>query len=75
MEHPRTTSARDHDDHDLLDDASNVPMDSSTSGGNLARDVTSSAEEAALRKPDGHRDVHKQDDIDNDTATRSDRPR
>jgi hypothetical protein len=75
MENPRTTSARDHDDHEMLEDSDNMPMDSSTSGGNLARDVASSSEEADLIEPDGTRRVRKQDDIDNDTATRTNRAR
>jgi hypothetical protein len=75
MENPRTTSARDHDDHEMLDDRDNAPMDSSTTGGNLARDVASSSEEADLIEPDGKRRVRKQDDIDNDTATRTNRAR
>jgi hypothetical protein len=74
MENPRTTSARDHDDHEMLEDSDNMPMDSST-GGNLARDVASSSEEADLIEPDGTRRVRKQDDIDNDTATRTNRAR
>jgi hypothetical protein len=75
MENPRTTSARDHDDHEMLEDSDNAPMDSSTSGGNLARDVASSSEEVDLIEPDGTRRVRKQDDIDNDTATRTNRAR
>jgi hypothetical protein len=75
MENPRTTSARDHDDHEMLEDSDNMPMDSSTSGGNLARGVASSGEEADLIEPDGTRRVRKQDDIDNDTATRTNRAR
>jgi len=75
MENPRTESARDHDDRDLLESADNQPMDGSTSGGNLARDVASGREEDALIDPDGKRGVRKQDAIDNDTATRSDRAR
>ena len=75
MENPRTTSAREHDDHEMLDDADNAPMDGSTSGGNLARDVASSSEEADLIEPEARRRVRKQDAIDNDTATRRNRAR
>jgi hypothetical protein len=75
MENPRTTSARDRDDHELLEDSDNAPMNSSTSCGNLARDVASSSEEADLIEPDGKRRVRKQDAIDNDTATRTNRAR
>ncbi|MGN6818069.1 MAG: hypothetical protein ACTHJR_05305 [Sphingomonas sp.] len=75
MENPRTTTAREHDDNDRLEDDANAPMDGSTSGGNLARDVASRAEEERVDDPEARRAVHKQDDIDNDTAIRSDRAR
>ena len=75
MENPRTSSARDHDGRQLIEDETNTPMDSSTSGDNLARDVASSAEEERLIEPESRRGVHKQDDIDNDTAIRPDRAR
>ena len=74
MENPRTTSARDHDDHDLIDDDVSTPSASGTSGGNLARDVAS-AGEASLMDPERHCRVTKQVGIDNDTARRRDRAR
>ncbi|HTG38735.1 hypothetical protein [Sphingomonas sp.] len=61
MENPRTTSARDHDDRDIIDAAANAPDTAGRSGGNLARDVATQAEQARIDDPDGSTGVNKAD--------------
>ena len=70
MENPRTTSARDHDDHEMIDAAvaEATPGQGSSSGGDLARDVATQAEEAAVYDPEVTRRPEKTDKIDNDQA-------
>jgi len=75
MENPRTKTARDHDDRDLIESAETAPSFSGASGGNLERDVASSAELATVDAPDGSRRVKKQDAIDHDQSRPHDRPR
>ena len=75
MENRRTETARDHDDRDLLEDLEAAPSFSGARGGNLERDVASSAELDAVDAPDGNRRVRKQDAIDHDQSRRHDRPR
>ena len=75
MEHPRTTSARDHDDRDLIEGMEDAPAASGTSGGRLARDIASADEEEGVGDPGSHHRVTKQDAIDNDTARRTNRAR
>lgn len=71
----RTQDARDHDDTDLIEGM--IPADgaeTSSAGGNLARDVGSKADlKRAIDDPDGDTRVTKQDDIDNNVAYDSDR--
>jgi len=43
-ENRRTDSARDHDDSDLLENASDAPSHGNASGGRIARDVGSQDE-------------------------------
>lgn len=75
MENPRTTSARDHDDHEMIDDAvaETTPGQGSASGGNLARDVASQAEEAAVTDPEAHSRPEKEDDMHAGQAYRASR--
>ena len=70
MENPRTTSAREHDDHEMIDAAvaESTPGQGSSSGGELARDVATQAEEAAVFDPEVSRRPEKTDKIDNDQA-------
>ena len=64
MENPRTTSARDHDDHEMIDAAvaEATPGQGSASGGKLAVDVGTQAEEAAITDPEAHLRPEKEDD-------------
>ncbi|WP_375426781.1 hypothetical protein [uncultured Sphingomonas sp.] len=70
MENPRTTSAREHDDHEMIDAAvaEVTPGQSSSSGGHLAKDVATQAEEAAVHDPEVSRRPEKTDKIDNNAA-------
>jgi hypothetical protein len=64
-EHPRTQSARDHDDTDIIEGM--IPAGEAvtgTSGGALARDVGSRADLKQVDDPDGTTRATKQDDID-----------
>ncbi len=40
-EHPRTDSARDHDDSDIIDAAEEAPSHGGASGHNISRDIGS----------------------------------
>ncbi|KTF67288.1 hypothetical protein ACNFJ7_04145 [Sphingomonas sp. HT-1] len=75
MENPRTETARDHDDRDLLENATEAPSFSGASGGNLGRDVASNAELDSVDAPNGSQRVRKQDAIDHDQSRPRDRPR
>lgn len=73
-EHPRTQSARDHDDKDLIEGM--IPAGDATtqtSGGALARDIGSTADLKQVNDPEGHTRATKQDDIDANVARDSDR--
>ncbi|MEH3048443.1 hypothetical protein [Sphingomonas adhaesiva] len=73
-EHPRVTSARDHDDKDVIEGmipgGEAVP---STGGGALARDLGSQADLKQVDDPDGTTRPTKQDAIDAGQSYRSDR--
>ena len=75
METPRTTSAREHYDHDLIERGAPAPAVSGSTGGNLARDIATQSEEGELIEPDSCKRVQKTDAIHNDTARRTRRPR
>lgn len=73
-EHPRTESARDHDDKDVIEGM--IPAgeaQAGTAGGALARDVGSRADLEQVDDPDGTTRATKQDDIDAGVAVDSDR--
>lgn len=77
MENPRTTTARETNDHDLTEGAAKdrAPAFSGTSGGQLQRNLASAAEEESVADPDGTRRVEKADAIEEDQARRTDRSR
>lgn len=75
MENPRTDAARANDDSDLIENSEGGAGQATTSGGNLARDVASQAEEALIEDPAGTTRVTKQDDIAHGTEVRPDRAR
>jgi hypothetical protein len=71
MENPRTTSARDNDDSDIIDRAEPAPSQSGTSGGNLQ---ATQAELERVRDPEAMEGVDKQDDIDHQQRYEKSRP-
>jgi hypothetical protein len=77
MENPRTTTARDTDDHELIEGAieEGAPSFGSAGGGQLQRNVASAAEEKLIAEPDGTRRVEKADAIEEDQARPTQRPR
>ena len=75
MENPRTEAARANDDSELIDNAEPGTGQATTSGGNLARDVASQAEEALIEDPDDRARVTKRGDIEHGTEVRPDRAR
>lgn len=74
-ENPRTTSARDHDDTDLIEGM--IPGGDAvvgSSGGNLQTDVGSRDDlEHAIKEPGGTSRPEKADDMANDQSYRSSR--
>jgi hypothetical protein len=81
-ENPRTESARDHDDKDVIEGmipgGAAVPSSGgaavpSSGGGALAREVGSAADLGQVDDPEGSVRPTKQDDIDAGVAYRSDR--
>ena len=75
-DNPRTDSARDHDDTDLIEEMIPAGDAEATSGGGaLARDVGSQADLKQVTDPDATTRATKQDDIDAGVASTSDRAR
>lgn len=75
MDNRRTDTARDHDDSDIIDNATGAPSGSGTSGGNLQRDVATQSERDRVRDPEEMERVTKADDIAHNDAYPSQRPR
>lgn len=75
MEHPRTQSARANDDSALIESMEPGASQSGASGGNLARDIASDAEQGRVDDPESDRRVRKEDSIDHGERRRHDRPR
>jgi hypothetical protein len=74
-ENPRTTSARDHDDTDLIEGMNADPQAEATSaGGHLQTDIGSQADlTRAVADPEADTRPEKADDIANNQAYDSDR--
>jgi hypothetical protein len=64
MENPRTESAREHDDSDIIDRAEPAPSQGGTSGGNMQEDIATRAELERVRDPEAREGADKQTDID-----------
>ena len=75
MENPRTDAARDHDDSALIDNFEPGASQGGTSGGNLARDVTSEADLSQVGEPEASTRVRKDHDIQHAQEQRTDRAR
>jgi hypothetical protein len=65
MDNRRTETARENDDSDIIDRATEEfePAQGGSSGGNLAEDIATQAELERVRDPEAHEGVDKQDDI------------
>ena len=74
MENPRTASAREHDDSDIIDRAEPAPSQGGTSGGALQEDIASQAELERVCDPEAREGVDKQDDINHQQRYETDRP-
>lgn len=74
MENPRTESARENDDSDIIDRAEPAPGQGGTSGGNLQEDIATRAELERVRDPEAREGVDKQNDIDHQQRYETDRP-
>ena len=74
MENPRTESARQHDDSDIIDRAEPAPSQGGTSGGALQEDIASQAELERVRDLEAREGVDKQDDINHQQRYETDRP-
>ena len=74
MENPRTETARENDDSDLIDRIEPTPSEGGTSGGNLQEDIATQAELERVRDPEAREGVDKQDKIDHQEETPSRHP-
>jgi N-acetylglucosamine-6-phosphate deacetylase len=70
MENPRTTSARDHDDHEIIDAAGELPTPGAIGGGGggIADDVNSQEDLAQVADPEHHEGVTRSTAIHNDQS-------
>lgn len=76
MANDRSDTARSHDDSVIIKrGAPPTPDEGGREGGNLQRDIGSEAEQARVDDPERRTRATKQDDIDNDDAYPSNRPR
>ena len=69
MENPRTESARENDDSDIIDRLEPTPGQGGTSGGDLQEDIATRAELERVRDPEAREGVTKQDKIDHQEET------
>jgi hypothetical protein len=76
MENPRTETARENDDSDIIDRASAEPAPGfgGSSGGNMQEDIATQAELERVRDPEAHEGVDKQDKIDHQQETSTNHP-
>lgn len=76
MDNPRTDTARNNDDSDIIDRASAEPAPSfgGSSGGNMQEDIATQAELERVRDPQAHEGVDKQDKIDHQQETSTNDP-
>ena len=63
MENPRTETARENDDSELIDNIEETPSQQGRSGGNLQSDVATQASLERVQDPEAHEGVDKDDDI------------
>ena len=67
MENRRTEIAREHDDHELIEEMESeepTPSFEGTAGGGLQEDIATQAELDRVRDPEAHEGVDKEDKIE-----------
>ncbi|HYX45635.1 MAG TPA: hypothetical protein VE820_02265 [Sphingomicrobium sp.] len=74
MENPRTESARENDDSDIIDRTEPAPSHGGSSGGNLQEDIATRAELDRVRDPEAREGVDKQDKIDHQEEMSTNHP-
>jgi hypothetical protein len=74
MDNPRTDSAREHDDSDIIDSIEPAPSQGGSSGGNLQEDIATQAELERVRDPEAREGISKQSKIDHQEETPTNRP-
>jgi hypothetical protein len=74
MENPRTESARENDDSDIIDNVDPTPSQGGSSGGNMQRDIATEATLERIRDPEATKGVDKQDKIDHQQETETNHP-
>ena len=74
MDDRRTDSARENDDSDIIDSIEPTPPQGGRSGGNLQSDIATEASLERVRDPEAHEGVDKQDKIDHQQESYSDKP-
>jgi len=74
MDNRRSETARDNDDSDIIDSIEPTPPQGDRSGGNLQRDIGTDASLERVRDPEAHEGVEKQDKIDHQQESYTDKP-
>ena len=76
MENPRTESARENDDSDIIERASDeiAPSFGGSSGGNFQRDIATDVELARVQDPEAREGSDKQHDIDHQQRYETNHP-
>ena len=75
MENPRTTTARDNDDSEMIENIDEAPSFAGTAGGMIALRAGSENELAGVREPEAVTRVRKGSGPKGDLAYRPDRSR
>ena len=63
MENSRTTSARDNDDSELIENSEPAPSQQGRAGGNLQGDIATQSSQERVQDPEATEGVTKEDDI------------
>jgi hypothetical protein len=74
MENRRTETARENDDSDIIDSVEPAPSQGGRSGGNLQSDIATEASLERVRDPEAHEGVEKQNKIDHQQESYTDKP-
>jgi hypothetical protein len=74
MDNRRSETARENDDSDIIDRVEPAPRQGGSSGGNLQEDIGTQAELERVRDPEAREGVDKQDKLDHQEETPTNRP-